>query len=235
MKPSYWIVCLLLLLSACGATQEKGTEKLSAEPTTESGALESEQPLQKQASEAEGSSMVDQTDFNAVAGFVSEALLAKDESSLNELIHPDSGLYFLDHPGAFTAIHRVSKMEEIDKLFPWRDMVSNLGSSEFVFKPEAGKSVKFDCGEMKFNQLGQFVSEKGDCGYLSMVLGFLSGMDPKLCKPSEVTAAKNQETHSREVILTDAVGEDGIIFWLTQIDGKWWFSLYDQARMDCGA
>lgn len=233
MKYRAILFVLLAFLMACSSTPDsEGQSKTGSEtPVTET-----EVPTETASEVPVETAEEDPVDsFESMAQKVAWALKNHDWDQLDTYIHPDTGIYFMDQPGAFTAVHPCKNMAEINKLFPWLDERLGEPEPDFKLSLSEGEAPAYNCGDMVFNKTGHYASSLGGCNRLSSVLEFLANPEMKMAKPQTLHCAQSLENFSRELIITNESGEDGLIFWLSQIDGKWWFSMLDIARTDCGA
>jgi hypothetical protein len=59
------------------------------------------------------------------------------------------------------------------------------------------------------------------------------GPDKKITK-KDVSTARSVEQNSRKVVFTGSKA-DGVIFYMSYVNGRWWLSIVDFAENDCEA
>ena len=175
---------------------------------------------------------IDRSDFDAVAQVVGWGLHNNDLDLLDQFIHPDTGLYFIQKPGAIPMVWTCQKMADAKDVYPWIDELWHP-EPDFKLAWKEGSLPGFSCEGMKYDKAGHYAGNMGECSELTNLLGFL--VENQMAKPHVRDCGVSLEKFSREIILTDDAGGSGFIFWLSRIDGEWWFSLYDMARDDCSA
>jgi hypothetical protein len=176
----------------------------------------------------------------------------KDTNKLNQYIHKNNGLFIMTTIGSNTVWQKVDEIC-LDKVclkeFPDR----NLGSpyQEFLESYSSGKLILneieftdndyFECE--KIEKMGVFVSSKNQYHALSDAVQFfrenyinINGPTPNIEKKYKeldelIINVRNLEKKSHRVVVNSENGT--FIFYINEINEKWYLSILDFATMDC--
>lgn len=175
----------------------------------------------------------------------------KNSEKFNQLIHKNTGLTFITTIGTNNTWFKVSKVCLDKKCLdsgmaesagvPYQSLLEdyktgdlNTNAIEFTEKPY------FDCD--KIEKQGIFVASENKFHALSESISFFLGHAPDILgeelEPKKKTELvkdlekyKKIETKSRRVTVNSKDGT--LIFYITNIDGKWFLTVLDFASGDC--
>lgn len=176
----------------------------------------------------------------------------KDSKKFNQLIHEKNGLYIMTTIGPTTTWSNVKKVcleqdcvknKTAESLgVPYQDFLESYTSGKLNLNEiEYTGNAYFECEEIE--KQGVFVSSKNQYTALSDAIQFfrenflsINGPTPDLEKKYEEldqlkTKIKNIEKTSHRVVVNSENGT--FIFYVTNLDGKWFLTIIDFASADC--
>lgn len=176
----------------------------------------------------------------------------KDSKKFNQLIHEKSGLYIITSMGPTTTWSNVNKVcleqnclknkTAASLGIPYQNFLESYTSGNLNLNEiEYTDNAYFECE--KIEKSGVFVSSKNRYTALSDAVQFfrdnflhINGPVTNLEKKYEeldqlIIKIRNIEKNSRRVVVNSENGT--FIFYVTNLDGKWFLSVIDFASMDC--
>ena len=156
-----------------------------------------------------------------------------DLESLNNYLHPETGIYLIYRIGVPDIYDHAKKLEKYFIPYfehPYKTPNANQLSPYYL---ESNDSISYSCEYERWNKRGFFRSTGSD-SLLSetmtmMALAYEQQVDPK-------TLYKAKEIESRSVrIIHTPTGPDGLIFYLTRFGNKWYLTIIDRVTTDCSA
>lgn len=155
-----------------------------------------------------------------------QAYTERDNQRINELIHPDLGLYIIYRPGAMDTYEKVDSLnfsKPFPPHFPYTTF-KNEYSLSFEELPE------FDCGYDRWNKLGFFCDTTAHAQQLTRIADFQKEFNE--IQQSQLEAIKEFEKDSYRVILTK---NENLIFHIKKYQGAWYVVVLDRAYGWCDA
>jgi hypothetical protein len=151
----------------------------------------------------------------------------KDFNKANEMVYPDLGVYFIYRPGAIDAFQRYNKLQDIFENAAWLESLL----SEVECEPDYDRFPDFDC-DTNFSEEGCFIREVRSFSRLSALMEALTELG--LAEFDEFAAGEARKTE--QVVGYEFLSTDlATVFYIGQIEGKWYLLVIDSARYDCSA
>lgn len=145
--------------------------------------------------------------------------------SLEELVHPDYGIFIVDKPTSFAIINRFESLEEIINNFPY---FTNHLQGLTCNSPKAGELPKFDCKD--FNKQGCFYLKLKNANTITNKIKRIESSISETCTKEEKQIAKELDVKIEHIVV---MTESFIQLAFAQIDGKWYLVMIDTANYDC--
>ena len=145
------LLLFLLLFYLAGCTS--GEEKKVQEIRTETEAIDSLNALQEEPVRKAGSSTADTLTFEVAFQQFFNALQSADTTKLNQFIHPQSGLWVIEQPGAMPKMTRITDIRLFKREYQGRSfftITEELKSCELLEEPFPA----FDCAVMEGGKTG---------------------------------------------------------------------------------
>ncbi len=159
-----------------------------------------------------------------------QAFAEEDSVALNQLIHPQTGLYVIHRPGVFDVYShtdRIDMAHPVPEYFPY----SGFASDQDV-KFESWPT--YDCGEEVWSKYGLYCDTSQRDHLLSRTAENMKKYELEDVPDSAISALKELEQQSRRVVLADE-DKGELVFYLTLIDQKWYLTILDRVSGDCSA
>ncbi len=176
----------------------------------------------------------------------------KDSNKFNQLIHEKSGLFIMTTIGPTTTWSNVNKVcleQDCLKIKtaeslgnPYQDFLESYASGDLNLNEiKYTDNAYFECE--KIEKSGVFISSKNQYTALSDAVQFfrdnflhINGPTPDIEKKYEELdqlkiKIRELEKNSRRVVVNSENGT--FIFYVTDIDGKWFLTIIDFASTDC--
>jgi len=148
-----------------------------------------------------------------------ELIFSKNYEKLNQYIHPENGIYVLSNPGAFTIATKYTSLEEIIESYEW------IASQKIdcAIKYEALPEV--DCNKVRgWSKEGCFSDDVKNFNKISAAANYSALAKEYRISGQDIKEAKNIES---TVILGVILTADGMSFYFSLIDGKWYITVLD--------
>lgn len=159
-----------------------------------------------------------------------KAFDSNDSKLINKYLHPDYGLFVLFRRGVMDEYQHIEDFDfknPVPEYLPFFGFKINL-SIDYTSLP------LYDCDSGKWSKTGLF------CDTL-MIDTLLSNTAKNLIKwrgdkiaQSEIDTINKLEKSSHRIVLIDN-DEGELIFYLTLINEKWYFTILDRVSSDCSA
>lgn len=159
-----------------------------------------------------------------------KAFDSKDSAMINQYVHPDYGVFILFRMGI------IDQYKEVDKLDFDKPVPGYLPYSDFKIDLNIRfqKLPKFDCGSEEWSKQGLYCDTTKIDNLLSQTEINLKEFIGKEISEDVVSRLKDIESRSYRVVLADSDGGE-LIFYVTLIDGRWYFTILDRVSSDCSA
>ena len=148
-----------------------------------------------------------------------ELIFSKEYTEINKYIHPENGIYVLGNPGAFTIATKNTSFEEI------------IESDEWIASQKIDCAIKYEalpeveCDKLNgWSKQGCFSDDVKNFNKISAAANYSVMAKEYRISGQDIKEVKNIEsTVSLGVILT----ADGMSFYFSLIDGKWYITVLD--------
>jgi len=191
---------------------------------------------------------VNQSDFEQTVHQILKLYNEKNQEALSKLIHQKVGLYFLYRPGT------VDYWQNVKSICFNSKCLDDLNISEWEKKSLQSQKVNLSDKLQKTNQEivgcesilknGFFIEEGTKDQLLSETIkrygiAFDSDLDSQKKKDLNATLekVKKWEAKSKRIVLAQNKSEssngEAFVFYVTEIDGKWYLSIIDFISFDC--
>jgi hypothetical protein len=161
---------------------------------------------------------------------VVKAFKNKDAAMLNKYISKDKGLIVLFRRGTFDEYSKTDSIDFTTSLpayMPYSDF-----ETDFDLKFESIPT--FDCDKMKWSKFGLFCDSTKRDNLLSKTASDLKEFRGDSIADEVIKAFVELEKNSRRIVLSDSKGGE-LVFYLTLINNKWYFTIIDRVTSDCSA
>ena len=159
-----------------------------------------------------------------------KAFDTKDSDLISKYIHPGFGLFVLFRRGIMDEYQRTDKIDfenPIPEYLPYFGFKINL-SVDYTSLPS------YDCDSGKWSKAGLFCDTlKIDTLLSNTAANLVKWRGDKIDQGEIKTIKKLEKTSHRIVIIDNEEGE--LIFHLTLLNGKWYFTILDRVSSDCSA
>jgi hypothetical protein len=161
---------------------------------------------------------------------LANAFHKRDSAVLNQFLHPDYHLYVL---------FRIGTMDEyavIDKInfdHPTPDHQPYAGI-KLVEKIKYQPLPIFHCEESKWSKTGLYCDTLSRDHLLSKTAGTLKEWRGDPIEEGRIKWFQEMENRSHRIVLIDNEGGK-LIFYLTRIDNRWYWTILDRVSGDCSA
>lgn len=163
---------------------------------------------------------------NKVIERFAQAYLARDNQRVNELIHPDLGLYIIYRPGAADAYEKVDSLDFSTPFPPHFPYTTFENTYDLTFE----KLPEYDCGYDRWNKLGFFCDTTAQADQLTLIANFQYEFEE--IDESQVEKIEHFEKNTYRVILTK---NENLIFHIKKHEGNWYVVALDRAYGWCDA
>lgn len=168
---------------------------------------------------------------NALENSITKVIKAfKDKTSdINAMIHPKTGLFIVHRPGIFDTYIKLSKID-------FKNPSEYLPRSDFEpsYTLNYESLPTYDCDEEKWSKTGLYCDLTTRDHLLSETAYNMKKQDLGTITPETIETFKALEQDSHRVVLVDKNG-NAFIFYLTQIENKWYVTILDKVSGDCSA
>lgn len=153
------LLTLFLFLNSC--TSETSNPESSDGPVD--SRAKSSQPVANGSQEQEASNNADTTDFRIAFNRFFQALQAGDTSTLNEFIHPQYGVWFIEQPGAVPKMTLVGNIQSFKREYQNRSFLSvaeemkKCNLQKEPFPKFSCDDLNYDAGKTGYSKDGCFV------------------------------------------------------------------------------
>ncbi|MFV0480656.1 MAG: hypothetical protein ACK5LP_01600 [Campylobacteraceae bacterium] len=173
-------------------------------------------------------------EIRAVLDEILTLIQENKESELNKrFVNKDLGIYFIEKIGIAPtfAIHKELEPFDNSKIPEYPFYNTFLGSPTSSAKTLKNEYVSFDCGSEKWEKEGLFYGELGNYPLLSKIIETDELFEQKTYTKEQKDKITFIERNSIRVVDTKL----SMVFYITKIDGAWYFSVIDFATDDCSA
>lgn len=178
------------------------------------------------------STVTREDDLKKTAIQVLQALAKRDSAALSRFISPELGIWMIHRPGAIDYIDHSFTASPPPKIqYPWV-----MGPFMQVEKQVVLKSGlnQFSCDSNEWQHSGFFYCDTCNDNKLTIIQNFM--IEWKLAEVTE-----NQRKLAAMALKGDVkfwYVEDrtdrGLVFHLTELNGKWWLTILNFVESDCG-
>jgi hypothetical protein len=172
-----------------------------------------------------------QNAFEATCYALAEAFAQQQWQAIDSFLHPSIGLLVLYRIGVPDEVKYVKRSEEA---------LSATYLEGYSYSPRApltpiryAPPPAYDCGGFVWRDTGSFAGPLTDFTYLTFVLTHHEKWNQRPFRPSMRERVNRVEKASRKVIFTQ-LGE-GLVMYLTPIQGTWYLTVIDTVTTDCSA
>jgi hypothetical protein len=191
---------------------------------------------------------VNQFDFEQTVNHILKLYNEKNQEALSKLINKKVGLYYLYRPGT------VDYWQNVKSICFNSKCMLELNISEWEKKSLQSQKVNLSYKLQKTNQeivgcesvlKNGFFIEEGTKNQLfsetikKYIIAFDSDLDSEKKKDlnAEIAEIKKVEAKSKRIVLAQNKSEssdgEAFVFYVTEIDGKWYLSIIDFISFDC--
>lgn len=201
------LVILLAILASCSSGNKSNTEKKDSINT------------------AVKITPIEIAPNNVIESFV-QAYIEKDNKRVNELIHPDLGLYVIYRPGAGDTYEKVDSLNFSTPFPPHFPYTTFENTYQLAFD----KLPEYDCGYDRWDKLGFFCDTTRQADQLSQIANFQYEFEE--ISQTQLEKIEEFEQHTYRVILTK---NENLIFHIKKYKGNWYVVVLDRAYGWCDA
>ena len=170
--------------------------------------------------------------FKKACGDVLKSISKKQLAALNAFVNPSNGLYILFRIGAMDEYKNV---KSLDGNLPFILKDHPLSAADLKkYSLQYGKLPSYDCGDGVWKKRGYIADSAKIFKPISDIVAFRLKYEKEKIAKKDKTAIVFVENNSRKIVFTGSKG-DGIIFFMSYINGKWWLSIIDTVTTDCSA
>ncbi len=159
-----------------------------------------------------------------------KAFDSKDSDKLNQYIHPNYGLIVLFRRGVMDEFEKTNKVDfknPVPEYLPYFPFKLDL-------KIKYQTLPTYNCDSEKWNKIGLYCDTTLRDDLLSKTALNLNKYRDENIPLGTINDFQIIESKSRKIVLID--NEDGeLIFYITLIDNKWYFTILDRVSSDCSA
>lgn len=159
-----------------------------------------------------------------------EAFEKKDTATINNLINKKLKLIILYRQGVFNQYEKVNNIDFANPVYGNFPVPDDAANYQLMFD----ELPTFDCDKMKWSKTGLFCDTLHIDNLLSTTAIHIKEFANNGIPTKETDSFKELEKNSVRVVLTDGNNKE-LIFYLTVIDNKWYFSILDRVSGDCSA
>lgn len=171
-------------------------------------------------------------DFKKACGDLLKSISKKQLTGLNSFVDPTYGVYVLFRTGAMDEYKNFKKLDG-DRPFIFDEHPITAADLK-KYSMQYGKLPSYDCGDAVWKKRGYVADSAKIYKPLSDIVAFRLKYEKEKISKKDNEAIKFAEQNSRKIVFTSSKG-DGIIFFMSYINGKWWLSIIDTVTTDCSA
>lgn len=152
------------------------------------------------------------------------------DGSLNQFIHPETGLYVIFRLGIFDQFQKVNKIDF--------DYPTPAHWTYPIVDPDCEINYEdlpvYSCVNDKWSKAGLFCDINNQNHLLSQTASNLVKYElTDSISQSMIDTFIELENRSHRVVLVDKMEGEGLIFYLTLINDKWYLTMLDRVSSDC--
>lgn len=171
-------------------------------------------------------------DFKRACSDLLKSVSKKQLAGLNSFVHPTYGVYVLFRTGAMDEYKNFKNLDG-DRPFIFDEHPVTAADLK-KYSMQYGKSPSYDCGDAVWKKRGYIADSSKIYKPVSDIVAFRLKYEKEKISKKDNEAIKFVEQNSRKIVFTGSKG-DGVIFFMSYINGKWWLSVIDTVTTDCSA
>lgn len=179
------------------------------------------------------STVIQEDTLQTTAVQVLQALAKRDSAALSRFINPELGIWMIHRPGAIDYIEHGFTVSPPPKIqYPW--VMGPFKQLEKTAVLTKGLN-KFSCDSNVWQKIGFLYCDTCNDNKLAIIQDFM--IEWKLAEVTEnqkKLAAKALNGDVKFWYVEDRT-ERGLVFHLTELNGKWWLTILNFVESDCGA
>lgn len=171
-------------------------------------------------------------DFKKACDDILQSISKKNAAGLNAYVSPALGVYVMHRTGAMDEWTNVKKL---DGQLPYSFETFTIDKKDLKkYTLKFSAIPAYDCGESIWKKRGYFADSTKKYKPVSEIIAFRKKYEHETVSKNVLNQVKMVENNSRKIVFTGSKG-DGVIFYLSYINGKWWLSILDAVTTDCSA
>lgn len=157
-----------------------------------------------------------------------QAYNTQNNQAVNELIHPEVGITVIHRPGAIDRFNKLDKFDFEDPVPSYYPYVT----AEHAYTITYGAIPIFSCETESWNKQGLFVDDTEQPNRLMTIAEHEDKYEDIKVDAERRNHIEKAEKDSHRVVLTT---DTPLVFYVKEIDGKWYVTVLDRAYGDCSA
>ncbi len=174
-----------------------------------------------------------EAEFKKMCSEIANAFAKKNIFAINKYINSQTGVYIITRPGAIDVFSNEKKLDVKNPIKPTYPFSDTSSVKKHVIK--YGLAPKFDCGTMKWNQVGFVADSSTKYNRISDIMDFRTKYENEKYTKEDSIKKDSVEKHIRKVVFTEIAKNHGLVFYLSFLNGKWYLTIVDTVEGSCGA